>query len=89
MKKKLFVKIERWGQKGLYVEWHTESEPEYRYSCTNNSGEGVFHIDLRRNEREQIIGTADYSLAGLSDKQILQRLKWRYRQYEVLLCDEK
>ena len=38
-----------------------------RYYCTNDEGEGVFVVDLSRNERKQIMGTCQFSLAGLKD----------------------
>lgn len=38
-----------------------------RYYCTDNHGEGIFLIDLIRNRRVQIVGTCEFSLAGIKD----------------------
>ena len=38
-----------------------------RYFCTNDDGDGVFCVDLKRNTRDQILGTCQFSVAGLKD----------------------
>lgn len=38
-----------------------------QYYCTNSEGEGLFFVDLKRNERKQILGTCQFSLRGLKD----------------------
>jgi hypothetical protein len=48
--------------------WAKSREPlPDRYYCTNNEGDGIFVIDLVRNDRKQLIGTCQFSLAGIKD----------------------
>lgn len=41
---------------------------DYVYYCTNRYGEGLFKVDLIRNERKQLEGTCQFSVCGLKDK---------------------
>lgn len=47
--------------------WWAHDPQEYvsGYYTTNSSGEGIFYVDLERNERKQLLGTAEFSVSGL------------------------
>jgi len=45
------------------------------YYCTNTNGEGLFYVDIERNERTQIIGTCDFSTHGLTKNSIRRKLR--------------
>lgn len=45
------------------IEWKVVGEDNYYYS-TNNCGKGIFKIS--GSERTQLLGTAQFSLAGLT-----------------------
>lgn len=38
------------------------------YYCTNREGDGLFRVDVARNDRKQLKGTCQFSVAGLKDK---------------------
>lgn len=46
------------------------------FLCTNDDGEGIFSVDLDRNERHQLVGTCDFSLAGIKDPR--RKIRRRY-----------
>ena len=50
---------------GNYIEAHVD---DFHYYCTNKSGNGLFYVDLDRNDRKQIEGTSQFSVAGVADK---------------------
>lgn len=55
---------------------------EYRYYETNRDGEGVFVINVKRNDRKQLTGTCQFSVYGLTDKAKKAKLrKWLYDRY--------
>lgn len=54
-------------------EWYTK-----KYCCTNNDGEGLFIVDISKNERKQILGTCQFSLAGLKDPK--RAIRRRYEE---------
>ena len=64
------------GNKWLWF-WHswtdgkTTSGDWYvsKYYCTDSTGDGVFFVDRDRNERKQLVGTCDFSVAGLKNPQ--------------------
>lgn len=41
--------------------WYNDHE----YTETNKEGEGLFYVNLRRNQRSQTAGTCDFSARGL------------------------
>lgn len=52
--------------------WHWKSfEDEEghftKYWTTSLDGDGIFFVDLKSNERLQLLGTADFSLNGVKD----------------------
>lgn len=48
--------------------WSWTHDPDWsRYYTTNSEGEGLFIVDLKRNERQQILGTCQFSLRELKD----------------------
>ena len=67
--------------KRLYYEndgnkWAWSHDPEFKTYCvTNDMGEGIFYVDLRRNERKQILGTCQFSLRGIKNPKAKIR-KW-------------
>lgn len=69
-----FLHYENDGKKWIWY-WHswtdgkTTSGEWYvtKYYCTNGGGEGIFMVDMKRNERKQLVGTCDFSLCGLKD----------------------
>lgn len=69
-----FLHYEQDGEKWLwyYHSWTDgkDSAGDWyvsQYYCTNDEGEGLFFVDLKRNERTQILGTCQFSLRGLKD----------------------
>ena len=54
-------------------EWYTS-----HYYCTNNDGEGLFFVDLKNNERWQVLGTCQFSLRGLKDPK--RAIRKRYEE---------
>lgn len=48
-------------------EWKGNEDGVSQYYTTNHSGEGVFFVNLEKNSRKQLVGTCDFSLAGLKD----------------------
>lgn len=53
------------GKKWMWY-WNSWKENDVYY-CTNSDGEGIFIVDIGRNERKQILGTCQFSLVGLKD----------------------
>ena len=45
------------------------------YYCTNRYGEGLFKVDLIRNERKQLKGTCQFSVCGLKDKSKKEKIR--------------
>ena len=48
---------------------------ESKYYCTNAEGEGLFVVDTSKNSRQQLIGTCDFSLRGLSREYAKRKLR--------------
>lgn len=69
-----------------YWEWRFNGD-EDTYFCTNKEGEGVFMVDLCRNSREQLTGTCQFSVRGLSEKYARHKIRefmrdtWYERRY--------
>ena len=62
--------------------WDKDTDGD-RYFCTNDNGEGIFFVDLTRNDRKQLVGTCDFTLNGVKDPKAKIR-KWmnaRYQKY--------
>ncbi len=57
----------RYRQEDNYWKWWYKETDGDRYFCTNDNGEGVFLVDLTRNDRKQIVGTCDFTLNGVKD----------------------
>ena len=55
----------KWIENGNYMECHVGGDC---YFCTNEDGRGLFRVNSTRNERKQILGTAEFSVCGLKDK---------------------
>lgn len=53
---------------GGYWKWYSDMEG-LKYFCTDRNGEGIFLVDLLRNERTQLEGTLDFSLIGIKNPQ--------------------
>lgn len=45
------------------------------YWATNNRGDGVFRIDLSRDEKSQVLGTCDFSLHGMTDESAKRKIR--------------
>lgn len=75
--------IENTGMR--YIWYHAEKRSNYvsKYFSTNDEGEGVFFIDLTKNERHQLLGTCQFSLVGLKDprSKIRRYMKEREERY--------
>lgn len=48
-----------------YVEAHIN---EHSYYCTGKDGYGLYYVNSSRNDRKQILGTSQFSIANLKDK---------------------
>lgn len=74
----IWCKVERedrtlvYKQDGACWAWHRKMDEDEdghftRYWTTNAAGAGIFVVDLKRNNRTQLVGTWDFSLAGIKD----------------------
>lgn len=56
------------------VKWYVDDNyveaeiSETVYYCTGRGGYGLFIVDRAKNDRHQILGTAQFSVAGVKDK---------------------
>lgn len=57
-----------------YWQWWVSNEKDVYY-CTDDDGEGVFRIDQRRNNRDQLTGTLQFSVRGLSEEYAKRKIK--------------
>lgn len=57
----------RYRNDGKRLEWWDKDTDGDRYFCTNNEGEGIFLVDLTRNDRKQLVGTCDFTLNGVKN----------------------
>ena len=63
------------------MKWEIDGEKvigwinDYSYYCTNGRGEGIFFVDLSRNERKQLTGTCQFSVYGLKPKSKKSKLR--------------
>ena len=82
-----YLHYENDGKRWIWY-WHSMTDGKTasgdwyvsRYWTTNDNGEGLFMVDLARNERKQILGTCQFSLSGLKDP---KRAIRRYMQPAV------
>ena len=63
---KLFIENDR-ANRWRWYRAESRLDAPSAYYCTNDEGEGVFFVDLDRNERTQLVGTCDFSLARIKD----------------------
>ena len=56
---------------------------DYVYYCTNKDGEGLFRVDLQRNDRRQLKGTCQFSVYGLKNKSKKAKIKKTVQEYLV------
>lgn len=54
-----------------------EEEPGYPkgYYCTNGNGEGLFYVNLKNGDRNQLSGTCQFSLCGLKDNSARAKIR--------------
>ena len=55
----------RWTVDDNYVEVQISDSVYY---CTGRDGYGLFRVNSETNDRKQILGTAQFSVAGIKDK---------------------
>ena len=55
------------------------------YYCTNSDGDGIFVVNYNRR---QLIGTAQFSLHGLTDKSAKQKIHQWMKNYQHVLDEE-
>ena len=79
----------KYTHKDNYWEWHLNGEEDI-YFCTDEDGEGVFKIDPCRNSRDQLTGTCQFSVRGLSEKYARHKIREFMRDtlYELCHTDE-
>ena len=79
----------KYTHKDNYWEWHLNGEEDI-YFCTDKDGEGVFKIDPCRNSRDQLTGTCQFSVRGLSEKYARRKIRdfMRGTLYELCHTDE-
>lgn len=62
----------KWEIEGAKVTaWINENQ----YYCTDKIGNGVFFVDLSRNDRHQITGTCQFSVRGLKQESKKSKLR--------------
>ena len=71
-------------QDGSRWEWHWQSAENEDgwygfYFTTDDTGCGIFRVDLEENSRRQLVGTSDFSLRGLKDPRAKIR-KYMYKE---------
>ena len=54
----------------------------YQYYTTNNSGDGMFFVDLSKNDRRQLAGTCDFTVRHCKTDEGKKAKMRRYLQYE-------
>ena len=59
-KQKDYLHYEQKGDQWIWY-WHSWTGGK------NSAGEGLFIVDLKKNERKQLLGTCQFSLRGLKD----------------------
>ena len=60
----------KWKESGNCLEaWVSEDA----YYTTNNSGDGLFFVDIAHNERKQLLGTCQFSICKATDKKARMR----------------
>jgi len=74
MKTKSSKKNLRYKKEDNRWEWTTDKDWDIYY-CTNNEGDGIFHINCVRNERKQLEGTLQFSVSGLTDASAKRKIR--------------
>lgn len=82
-----FLHYENDGAKWIWY-WHSWTDGKdsagdwykKKYFCTNSDGEGLFVVYPERNERQQLLGTCQFSLAGLKDPKRAIRRRYEGEQ---------
>lgn len=74
MKTKSIKRNLHYTKEGNRWEWTTDKDWDIYY-CTNNEGDGIFRINCVRNECNQLEGTLQFSVSGLTDASAKRKIR--------------